>query len=203
MTKNRNPLSAGNTVEYFLPLAFVAVALLFGKNVVSAFTGDTLPAFIRFADGTRATVSINGTDISFGGFMFYGVPVQSLDVSTVIMLAATHAVVAIGCLIIAYLAYKIARSFDDRTETVRFTHRAARLVRNAFWVALATLCLGEVGMLLGSNMVMRDFGITQAGTGALGWEYLVMLLLVVGVMGILERYFAAGATAEDELEGVI
>ncbi|RAE55968.1 hypothetical protein DN540_36375 [Burkholderia multivorans] len=117
-----------------------------------------------------------------------------------VLLIISKLTVIIGLIGAAIICFPILRDIAHGTP---FTSRALKALSVLALSVAILVIIYAIAATLGSNLASRDLGISDSVSGGLGVTQVFLFLGIAGGIALLQRSFASGRKAQEELEGLV
>ncbi|MBE4694279.1 MULTISPECIES: DUF2975 domain-containing protein [Brevibacterium] len=176
---------------YGVYLAYILVKGLIANEIGIRF---------EFADDASAAIDVGGSAVALSGPADVTVSTVLLAPETMVLLIISKLTVIIGLIGAAIICFPILRDIAHGTP---FTSRALKALSVLALSVAILVIIYAIAATLGSNLASRDLGISDSVSGGLGVTQVFLFLGIAGGIALLQRSFASGRKAQEELEGLV
>ena len=176
---------------YGVYLAYILVKGLIANEIGIRF---------EFADDASAAIDVGGSAVALSGAADVTVSTVLLAPETMVLLIISKLTVIIGLIGAAIICFPILRDIAHGTP---FTSRALKALSVLALSVAILVIIYAIAATLGSNLASRDLGISDSVSGGLGVTQVFLFLGIAGGIALLQRSFASGRKAQEELEGLV
>lgn len=176
---------------YGVYLAYILVKGLIANEIGIRF---------EFADDASAAIDVGGSAVALSGPADVTVSTVLLAPETMVLLIISKLTVIIGLIAAAIICFPILRDIAHGTP---FTSRALKALSVLALSVAILVIIYAIAATLGSNLASRDLGISDSVSGGLGVTQVFLFLGIAGGIALLQRSFASGRKAQEELEGLV
>ncbi len=176
---------------YGVYLAYILVKGLIANEIGIRF---------EFADDASAAIDVGGSAVALSGPADVTVSTVLLAPETMVLLIISKLTVIIGLIGAAIICFPILRDIAHGTP---FTSRALKALSVLALSVAILVVIYAIAATLGSNLASRDLGISDSVSGGLGVTQVFLFLGIAGGIALLQRSFASGRKAQEELEGLV
>lgn len=176
---------------YGVYLAYILVKGLIANEIGIRF---------EFADDASAAIDVGGSAVALSGPADVTVSTVLLAPETMVLLIISKLTVIIGLIGAAIISFPILRDIAHGTP---FTSRALKALSVLALSVAILVIIYAIAATLGSNLASRDLGISDSVSGGLGVTQVFLFLGIAGGIALLQRSFASGRKAQEELEGLV
>lgn len=176
---------------YGVYLAYILVKGLIANEIGIRF---------EFADDASAAIDVGGSAVALSGPADVTVSTVLLAPETMVLLIISKLTVIIGLIGAAIICFPIIRDIAHGTP---FTSRALKALSVLALSVAILVIIYAIAATLGSNLASRDLGISDSVSGGLGVTQVFLFLGIAGGIALLQRSFASGRKAQEELEGLV
>lgn len=176
---------------YGVYLAYILVRGLIANEIGIRF---------EFADDASAVIDVGGSAVALSGPADVTVSTVLLAPETMVLLIISKLTVIIGLIGAAIICFPILRDIAHGTP---FTSRALKALSVLALSVAILVIIYAIAATLGSNLASRDLGISDSVSGGLGVTQVFLFLGIAGGIALLQRSFASGRKAQEELEGLV
>ncbi|WP_082835018.1 DUF2975 domain-containing protein [Brevibacterium casei] len=172
---------------YGVYLAYILVRGLIANEIGIRF---------EFADDASAAIDVGGSAVALSGPADVTVSTVLLAPETMVLLIISKLTVIIGLIGAAIICFPILRDIAHGTP---FTSRALK----ALSVLALSVAILVIIYAIAATLASRDLGISDSVSGGLGVTQVFLFLGIAGGIALLQRSFASGRKAQEELEGLV
>ena len=172
---------------YGVYLAYILVRGLIANEIGIRF---------EFADDASAALDVGGSAVALSGPADVTVSTVLLAPETMVLLIISKLTVIIGLIGAAIICFPILRDIAHGTP---FTSRALK----ALSVLALSVAILVIIYAIAATLASRDLGISDSVSGGLGVTQVFLFLGIAGGIALLQRSFASGRKAQEELEGLV
>jgi len=172
---------------YGVYLAYILVKGLIANEIGIRF---------EFADDASAAIDVGGSAVALSGPADVTVSTVLLAPETMVLLIISKLTVIIGLIGAAIICFPILRDIAHGTP---FTSRALK----ALSVLALSVAILVIIYAIAATLASRDLGISDSVSGGLGVTQVFLFLGIAGGIALLQRSFASGRKAQEELEGLV
>ncbi|MGJ7561474.1 DUF2975 domain-containing protein [Brevibacterium casei] len=176
---------------YGVYLAYILVKGLIANEIGIRF---------EFADDASAAIDVGGSAVALSGPADVTVSTVLLAPEMMVLLIISKLTVIIGLIGAAIICFPILRDIAHGTP---FTSRALKALSVLALSVAILVIIYAIAATLGSNLASRDLGISDSVSGGLGVTQVFLFLGIAGGIALLQRSFASGRKAQEELEGLV
>lgn len=176
---------------YGVYLAYILVRGLIANEIGIRF---------EFLDDASAAIDVGGSAVALSGPADVTVSTVLLAPETMVLLIISKLTVIIGLIGAAIICFPILRDIAHGTP---FTSRALKALSVLALSVAILVIIYAIAATLGSNLASRDLGISDSVSGGLGVTQVFLFLGIAGGIALLQRSFASGRKAQEELEGLV